>query len=145
MRFRTRTQLAFNRLIRRYKIGSVRGLYRVCALIRLESRQSLRIRRRPSRPGSPPSAHTRAGLREINFHVRGSTGIVGPRKFRTSNFFNRPVPNIHEKGGIAIAAGFRRRLVSRYPERSFMWAAVKRLQKRRKISREFNVTLQRSW
>lgn len=145
MKFHVRTQLAFQRLQRRYKIGKDRGLYQVSALIRKEARESMRKRRGASKKHHPPTAHVRNGLKEINFHVQGSSSIIGPRKFRNSNFFNRPVPNIHEKGGTAVASSFRQRYLARYPERSFMWRAVTKLKRKGKISNRFRVTLQGSW
>lgn len=147
MRFRTRITLAFGRLERHYSGGAKKGLYQVSALIRSEARQSMRVRRAASSPGTPPSVHKRPGLKEINFDVAasGTHSVIGPRKFARSNFFNRPVPNIHEKGGTAIYASFRRRFIARYPERSFMWNAVTSLRRKGKIQREFNITLQRNW
>jgi len=105
----------------------------------------MRKRRKASPPGKPPTAHVRNGLKEINFHVQGNSAIIGPRKFRGSNFFNRPVPNIHEKGGITVGASIRRRYTAKYPERSFMWSSVKKLKGKGKIQSRFNVTLIRSW
>lgn len=145
LKFRIRLRLFFGKIKTRYDRGSRQGLFRVSALIRKESRQSIRMRRQASSPGNPPSAHTRGGLREINFDVRQSESIIGPRKFPRSNFFNRPVPNIHEKGGTVVAAGLRGAYTARYPERSFMWRAVRTLKRRGKIGREFNITMQRSW
>ena len=141
MRYSTRVILSFNRLQRRYRVAADKGLYQVSALIRLEARQSMRKRAGPAQPGKPPHAHSLAGLREINFDVRGNSAIIGPRKFPRSNFFNRPVPNIHEKGGVAISLTLRRRAVRLYPERSFMWTAVKRLRSNGKIQKRFNVAL----
>lgn len=153
MRVSTRLNLAFNRLSRRYKVGKNQGLYQVSSLIRKEAREKIRVRAKGARPLAPApgtdrttvSAHTRGGLREINYHVSGSHSIIGPRKFRNSNFFNRPVPNIHEMGGTAIARGLRSSIIARYPQRSFMYVAVKRLQRKGKIARKFSVSLQRSW
>ena len=145
MKYHTRIILAFNRLKRRYTQAEDRGIYAVCALIRLEARQDIlgRPKRGASAPGFPPHPHTTAGLREINFDVRKGeqSGIVGPRKFPHSRFFNRPVPNIHEKGGIAIKNSYRLRYRAIYPERSFMWAAVKSLHSKGKIPPRFAATV----
>ena len=160
MKYRVRLQLFFNRLKRRYRVGRDRGLFAVSGLIRTTARQSMRIRGKSRRAvrgrfrrtgstgspaGTPPYAYIRTGIREINFDVQGSHSIIGPRKFRNSKFFDRPVTNIHEKGGIAVAAGARRRYTARYPERSYMWSAVKSLQSQGKIQSRFNITLARSW
>lgn len=100
---------------------------------------------RPGKPkpegNHPPRAHVPNGLKEINFHVFEGSAIIGPRKFPRSNFFDRPVPNIHEKGGTAIALTIRRQKDRYYPERSFMWRAVKKLKEKGKIQSRFNATL----
>lgn len=160
MKYRVRVQLFFNRFNRRYRVGADRGLFAVSALIRSEARQSMKRRSRSKRairgrfrrsgtkgspPGTPPFAYVRAGLKEINFDVRWPRSIIGPRKFRNSRFFNQPVPAIHEKGLVAIASGARRKYAVKYPERSFMWAAVKSLKRKNKIESRFNITLARSW
>ena len=146
MQFRTRLTLAFNRLQRKYKVGRDQGLYQVSSLIRREAREKIRIRPKGAKPFPKRiSAHTRGGIREINFHVQGSSSIIGARKFRGSNWFNRPVPNIHEFGGTAIHSGIRSRVLARYDERSYMWSAVKRLQRKGKIAKRFSVSLRRSW
>ena len=103
----------------------------------------MRKRKGASPVGKPPTAHVRNGLREINFDVRGNTSIIGPRKFPRSRFFNRPVPRIHEFGGQYIFSGYRRTAVMRYPERSYMWNAVKSLNAKNKIQSKFNITLAR--
>jgi hypothetical protein len=103
----------------------------------------MRIRKRASPPGRPPSARTRAGLREINYHVEGLGAYVGPRKFRRSNSLNKPIPNVHEMGGVAIAKGRRgrRAFLKRFPERSFMYRAVKTLKSKGKLSSKFKFML----
>lgn len=141
MRFRSRVQLFFNSLKVRYKNSRRHALFQVCGLIRKAERESIRNRRGPSRPLKPPHAHVKGGLRVINFDVRGSQGIIGPRKFRNSRFFNRPVPNIHEKGGLAVGTSFRRRTQARYPERSFAYSTVKKLQRKGKIASTFRVSM----
>ena len=143
MRYFTSVKLFVNSFKQRYRVGRKKGLYQTCGLIRKEARQKIRVSPNPSRAGSPPNSRTRGGLREINFHVTGDSGIVGPRKFPQSNFFNRPVPNIHEMGGIALSR--KKRGYWRYPERSFMYSAVKRLQSRGLLSKKFSYTLRRSW
>ena|SRR5690554_1155090 len=136
MRFRSRFVVFVDRFRRRASRGKTAGLYRVSALIRLEARQSMRVRsgRKASLPGRPPFARTRSGLREINYQVNDHMAIIGPRKFRRSNYFNKPVPNIHEFGGTVIA---RKRSLQRYPERSFMYSAVKSLQRKGKLPAQF--------
>lgn len=141
MRFTARVRVFTNVFKRKYNIARDASLTQTCSFIRKATRSSLRVRKGASRPGSPPHAHTRAGLREINYDVKGNEGIIGPRRFSGSNFFNRPVPNIHEIGGVAI----RRRAFAmhRYPERSFMYSTTKRLAKTGRISSRFRVSFQR--
>lgn len=143
MRFRSRSIVFVDRLRRNIKRSIKTGLHQTLALIRLEARQSMRMRKSPAPPGRPPSARTRAGLREINYHVTGQSGYVGPRKFRHSNRLNVPVPAVHEKGGVVISKGSRNRsaFVKRYPERSFMYRAVKTLQSKGKLNSKFKFIL----
>ena len=143
MQYTTRVQFYGAKFKQQYRVARKKGLYETCGLIRTEARQKMRVSPNPSPPGTPPNARTRGGLREINFHVVRDTGIIGPRKFATSNFFNRPVPNIHEVGGVAISRT--RRGYWLYPERSFMFSAVRRLQSRGLLSQKFAYTLRRSW
>jgi hypothetical protein len=143
MRLRARFVVFVDRFKRRVRQGIKSGLHQTAALIRLEARQSIRIRKKASLPGRPPHSRTRAGLREINYHVEGNGAYVGPRKFRSSNSLNRPVPNVHEKGGIALARGRRGRsaFLKRFPERSFMYRAVKTLKSKGKLSSKFKFML----
>lgn len=143
MRLRSRFIIFVDRFKRRVRQGIKSGLHQTAALIRKEARQSIRIRKKASLPGNPPNARHRAGLREINYHVEGNGAYVGPRKFRHSRSLNRPVPNVHEKGGIALARGRRGRpsYLKRFPERSFMYRAVKTLKSKGKLSSKFKFML----
>lgn len=145
MRFRVRLELSFRRLQQRIRIGSDRGLWQTVGLIRTDARRSMRFRKGPSAPGKPPTAHIPNGLREINFDVHYPIGIVGPRKFRKSNFFTDTTPHMQEFGGTYLRL-FKRGGTKPYtfPERSFMWASVKKLQKNNLIQSRFNITLNRS-
>lgn len=141
MQFTTRLVIFFDRLRRRISKGTYRELHRTSALIRREAREKMRYRKGPSPIGSPPSAHTKRGLKEINYHVLQTSAYIGPRKFPRSNFFNKPVPAIHEKGGAVLNYRKRRTLLVRYPERSFMYSAVKRLAQRGKLNKQFSYIL----
>lgn len=143
MRIFSRVQFFTNHFQTRYRVARDKGLYQTCGLIRTASRKALRVRRGASIPGYPPHAHTRAGLREINFDVKGQQGIIGPRKFRGSNFFNQPVPRIQERG--AVVYSLKRRAFYRYPERSYMYSTTRKLQSRGLIASRFRVTMSRSW
>jgi hypothetical protein len=142
MRISTRFTILVDSFRKRVKQGIKSGIHQTCALIRLEARQSIRVSKRASAPGRPPHSRTRGGLREINFHVEGDTGIIGPRKFRQRNRLNRPVPNVHEMGGIAFEQRRgSRRIIKRYPERSFMYRAVKTLKNKGKLNSKFRYML----
>lgn len=142
MRFRTRVTIFIDRFKRSVRKGTDTGLHRTAALIRKEARESLKIRKRASAPGTPPSAHTRGGLREINYFVEnGLKAFIGPRKFRRRSRDSRPVPNIHEKGGTVISQVRRKSVIKDFPERSFMWHAVKKLKAKGKLNSQFRYTI----
>lgn len=112
--------------------ASIRSLYRTAAFIRTVTKRAQRKRRGKSPPPSPPYAHRKTGLRVIKFKVLDPyTAIIGPVKFPRSRFFDRPVPNIHEKGGIARSRRlFFGKKTFRYPERSIMYRPTKKVQNR---------------
>lgn len=143
MKFKTRVQIFFAGMKSKVKKAEDYSLKQTLALIRKEARESMRMRRRASHVGTPPSAHTRSGLREINFHADENSGIVGPRKFRRRSKLNKPVPEVHEKGGIALESRRSRTVIKRFPERSFMWAAVKKLKAKGKLASKFKFMLGR--
>jgi hypothetical protein len=115
--------------------GKKRGLNKVAALIRASCIRTLRISKQTSPPGSPPFAKTRGGLRVIEYVTYGDTAIVGPIKFPNSDFFNQPVPHIHEFGGTF----FNKRAYFNYPERSYMGHTLNQLIAKGAIPQEFKV------
>lgn len=121
--------------------GKRKGLRGVAALIRGACIRSLRISKRTSSPGNPPFAKSRGGLRVIQFDVYGDTAVIGPIKFAGSNFFNQPVPHIHEFGGTFYS----RLKYFQYPERSYMNHTLKQLIARGAIPREFSVGMGRQF
>lgn len=143
MAFKTRMyfNLRFNNVTRRVKRGKRNALYQVAGLVRTATKRSMRTRAGPSRPGSPPHAHTRGGLRVINFVVdeAANAALVGPIKFPGSNFFNEPVPHIQEFGG---NFSHRRRFFY-YPPRSYMNYTVEKLKRTGKIPKAFAVNIGR--
>ncbi len=132
------------KLNKQIRVGRNRGLYRVAGLIRTSTKRSMRLRARASVAGSPPHAHTRAGLRQIEFIVDDAAGaaLVGPIKFSGSNFFDSPVPHIHEFGGVFLSRSKLGRYWN-YPERSFMYSTLKKLSAAGKIPAEFSVAMGR--
>lgn len=115
--------------------GKRRGLHRVAGLIRVTAIRSIRVSPNPSAPGTPPHARKRGGLRDIKFDVYQNGAIIGPIKYSRSNFFNQPVPHIHEFGGTYMGLfGY-----ARYPQRSYMNYSLQQLHRRGLLPREFNV------
>lgn len=86
-----------------------RVLSQIGAFVRRSARTSLRKRRKPSDPGSPPSVRTsdaRVTLRNIQFSYepRRQSVVIGPVMFNQVNMStttrsNIPVPELHEFGG----------------------------------------------
>lgn len=114
------------------------SLGQTSALIAKEAREKIRVRPGSSRAGTPPNAHTRGGLRVINYDVQGKQSVIGPRIFRHTERYNRTIPNLHERGGVGFSSVSRQR--KRFPERSFMYSATKRLNRAGKINRRFSVS-----
>jgi hypothetical protein len=139
MKYSAKTIFYVQRLNKRVREGRNVALYRTAGLIRTSSKRSMRLRVGASRPMTPPHAHTRGGLRQIEFVVDQAAGaaIVGPIKFSGSRFFDQPVPHIQEFGGVFI----NRRGYWKYPERSYMYYTLKRLQTAGKINRQFSVSM----
>lgn len=138
LKLSARTVTFFKQLKARAQRGKRDAIYSVCGLIRRDAINRLRIRPGASNPPASPHAHTKAGLRVIDFHVSGNTGIVGPRKFPSSNQYNEPVPAVHEFGKQVITLGKAFRMVS-FPKRPYMSKTVERL--KTKIPREFSIQL----
>ena len=145
MRYSARITTFFTKLSKKIKDSNNKALGHTCALIRKEAIEKMRRRSGPSRPGFPPHNHVKPGLKAIAYDIQGEEGFIGPLKFRGSKFFNRPVPNIHEFGGVAVGVSFSKSITARYPERSFMYSAVKNLQRKNKISTEFTITFRRNF
>lgn len=142
MRLTTRATIFFGGFRRAIRKGKASGLSKTAGLIRKEARQLLRVRRGRSRPGQPPHAHTTAGLRLIEYWVENDTrAYIGPVKFRRRNSLSKPVPHVHEKGGVAIERRRLRSKIIRFPERSYMWTAVKRLKVKGKLNSQFKYSI----
>lgn len=92
-----------------------KALSKAGAFVRKRARSSLRRRKKPSAPGSPPSAHSKdnASLKTIlfAFQTQGETAIVGPVALNQVNFtiesVTSTVPGLHERGETAIIREYR--------------------------------------
>lgn len=137
------TRMKTSRVKKAVNDGTTRGLYRTAGLVRTASKRSMRLRAGASQAGSPPHAHTRLGLRIINFVVdkQAKSALVGPIKFSGSNFLNEPVPHALEFGGSYLTPYG----VSLYPQRSFMGHTLKKLHRAGLIHRNFSVSLARAF
>jgi len=77
IKYSAKINFYLNKVHRRVKTGRNRALYRTAGLIRTSAKRNLRIRSGPSRPGKPPHAHRRGGLRVIQFHVSAIKLLLG--------------------------------------------------------------------
>lgn len=117
------------------------GLSRVVTYIRGACIRTLRVSKRTAPPGHPPFSKTRGGLRVIEGAIYSNGAIIGPVKFPSSNFFNEPVPHVHEFGGLFISrVGY-----AKYAERSYMNHTLRQLKARGAIPREFSVGMARQF
>ena len=116
------------KVIQRVEKARLRVLSKFGAYVRTYARSSMRRRKKPSAPGTPPSAQSTdpyATLKTIFFSYDASSDsvVVGPvllNGSRNSRF--KTVPELHEKGGVTIGRDGKLR---RYPERPFMLPSVK--------------------
>ncbi len=138
LKLSARTVSFFKQLSASLKRSKRDAIYRICGLIRRDAINKLKVRPGSSTPPAAPHAHTKAGLRVIDFHVDGNTGLVGPRKFPNSNKQSEPVPSIHEFGKQVFSTQGPFKLIA-YPKRPFMSKTVDRL--KTKLPREFSIQL----
>lgn len=138
--YKARTITFFKQLRVRKDRAKKQALYSICALVRRNAINRLKLRPGPSRPGASPHAHTRAGLRVIAFHVSGNTGIIGPVKFPRSKLYNKTVPELHEFGGQVVTLGRVYRVLY-FKRRPYMSKTIKALED--KLPREFSIKLGR--
>lgn len=138
-KYSSRTSLFFERFRVRKNRAKRDSIYSVSGLIARSARQSLRIRKGPSRAGAIPHAHTRGGLRIIQFAVDGNSSIIGPIRFPRSRQYNQPIPSIHEFGKTVYEL-FRDRSKT-FPQRPYMGPTIKRLGN--KIPRHFSASVAR--
>lgn len=136
-----RTTLYLSRLRVRKERAKRGAIYSTAGYIATSAKRRLRIRSGASRRGSAPHAHTRGGLRLIQFAVDGNTAIIGPVKFPRSNQFNEPIPSIHEFGKTVVS--LRKFKVYQFSERPYMGPTLQSLAKRGILNRRFSARLAR--
>lgn len=128
----------FSHFRTRVKKGRRSGLYRTSAFLKTACKRSLRRRAGPSKPNRPPHHHasTSGGLRAIEYRVfeDAEMAIIGPIKFAGNGRLNKPVPAVHEFGGIFAA----RQRFYHYERRSFMKYTLDKMIAKGKLSREFS-------
>ena len=92
-----------------------KALSKAGAFVRKRARSSLRRRKKPSAPGSPPSVHSKdnISLKTIlfAFDPQAETTVVGPVALNQVNFtlasVTTTVPGLHERGETAVIREYR--------------------------------------
>lgn len=140
-KLRARTTFFLSRLRARKERAKRGAIYSTAGYIATSAKRRLRIRSGRSRRGAAPHAHTRGGLRMIQFAVDGNSAIIGPVKFPRSNKFNEPVPSVHEFAKTVIS--LRTLRVYKFPERPYMGPTVKSLARRGFLNRRFSAKVAR--
>lgn len=104
------------KVIASLKKAKRKALSKAGAFVRRRARSSLRRRKQPSAPGSPPSTHSNdPSLKTIlfAFQPQSESTIVGPVQFNQVNFtvesVTSTVPGLHERGETAIIREYRYR------------------------------------
>ena len=105
-----------------------RVLSRFGAFVRQRARSSIRRRKRPGRPGEPPT--NRTGLLKkfiyFGYEARNRSVVVGPAKLnQRSPYDNTTVPELLERGGTVngVRRGKRKRM--RYRGNPYMGPALR--------------------
>ena len=95
---KTTTRFNTSTLKRKTDEASFRSLGHAGAAIRLTARRSIRRRKKPSRPGSPPHTQTGRLKRSIRYEVNKSMPdvVIGPVNEIAGRLWH-----LHEHGGIA--------------------------------------------
>ena len=122
--------------------GIEAGLRRTALYIRGACVRTIRVSPKSAPPNQPVRSRTRGGLRLIEAAIYTNGAIIGPIKFSTSNFFNEPVPHIHEFGGVFKSRDSR---FFNYPNRSYMYHTLKQLNARGAILPQFSVSMARQF
>lgn len=98
MHIRARVQFTPNQLKRKVKDATFRSLGQAAGTIRITAKRSIRKRKKPSSPGSPP--HTQTGMlrRVLRYEVNRDReeAVIGPVNEIAGRLWN-----LHEFGGVA--------------------------------------------
>ena len=120
-----RTRSDIQKVLRRVRRANIRTLGHAGAALRLTARRSIRRRKGPSAPGTPPHTHTGALRGSIIYQVEKQADrvVIGPTfgGVGTSG-------SLHEFGGRRRAR--RRGKVARYKKRPFMGPALAKIKPR---------------
>lgn len=114
--------------------ANARNLSKAGSFVRRGARSSLRRRKKPSAPGSPPSVHTNhpvATLKSIWFVLDRSrlSVVIGPVRLNGRSLLGSDrgtVPELMELGGSATLEKRKKRRRVRYSPRPFMGPALQR-------------------
>lgn len=106
-----------------------KALSRAGAFVRTRARSSIRRRKRPSEPGTPPSDHGGALKRLLFFAYDEASRsvVVGPALFGGGRSAGQspPAPAVEEFGGtVNVTSRKGKKLALRYPPRPFMGPAL---------------------
>lgn len=94
IQIKTRTKLQAGKVRKKVEQANFRSLGHAGGAIRLTARRSIRRRKKPSRPGTPPNTPTGRLKRTIHYEVTASDVVIGP-----INEVGGKLWNIHEFGG----------------------------------------------
>lgn len=96
VRIRAHSRFDQKRLKKKVDEGTFRSLGHAGAAIRLTARRSIRRRKKPSSPGSPPNTPTGHLKRVLRYDVdqENAEVVIGP-----VNEYSRTIWNLHEFGG----------------------------------------------
>jgi len=97
-----------------------RVLNRFGATVRKTAQFSMRNKKGPSKPGTPPNAHVKT-LKRLLFYSLDKESkkvIIGPVKISSSQKVS--IPNLHEYGGTISRLNKGKKETVRYPARPYM-------------------------
>ncbi|GIW83212.1 MAG: hypothetical protein KatS3mg105_5019 [Gemmatales bacterium] len=100
-------------------------LARLGGFCRRVAQRSMRRRKGPSRPGQPPHAHKYSYLRDyvmFAYMMADEQVVVGPIRLESSDYYSKPLPAVHEFGG--VFRKWRERGFIAFPERPYMRPAL---------------------